>query len=101
MCVCAADVPREHKRGTSPLPPYVNWVEKGAVNPPKDQVNLARIHVVASLDGITHVVIRVSAVPAGRSVPWRPLRVPGAPSYVFHSPVMFDFLFFFLQVRDV
>jgi C1A family cysteine protease len=28
---------REHSRGTAPLPPSVDWVAKGAVNPPKDQ----------------------------------------------------------------
>lgn len=28
---------RIHERGAAALPTYVNWVEKGAVNPPKDQ----------------------------------------------------------------
>lgn len=28
---------RIHQRGAAALPTYVNWVEKGAVNPPKDQ----------------------------------------------------------------
>ena len=28
---------RIHERGSNALPSYVNWVDKGAVNPPKDQ----------------------------------------------------------------